>query len=80
MVGLGTAPGECDTVDWQEVSPHTHSWCMTGLSLVHTTTYYLTVTAINGGIKERNVTVSSNGGRQYNTLVTQLGKMVKKIE
>ena len=62
IIGLGTAPGECNVVEWLEISGRARSWCGNDLQLNHTETYFLTVTAINGAMVPLNVSVSSDGG------------------
>ena len=55
-----------DNIHRAERLDHTiSSYCVSGLTLQHTRNYYSTITAVNGGHKERNVSAVSNGG-QFN--------------
>ena len=63
MLDLGTTPGSGDVVA-NIAMPYTiTSHCVDGLQLQHKRVYYSSVTAFNGGIVEKNVTVRSDGGK-----------------
>ena len=65
---LGTTPGNDDVVANTVLSYHVTSHCVDGLQLQHRRVYYSSVTAVNGGLVEKNVTVHSDGG----TITTNL--------
>ena len=62
QLGLGSIPGEDDTVPLLNVSYETSQYCFASLQLQHTHTYYSTVVAWNGGLVERNASAVSDGG------------------
>ena len=60
---VGTSAGSDNIVPYTRLSYNVTSQCMDGLHLQHKAVYFCSVTAVNGGLIERNVTVNSNGGR-----------------
>jgi len=63
MLSLGTSAGSGDIVPSTRVSYDVTRYCMDGLHLQHKAVYFASVTAFNGGLNERAVTVNSDGGR-----------------
>ena len=63
LFDLGTTPGSADVVSNIAMPYTVTSHCVDGLHLQHKRVYYSSVTAFNGGIVEKNVTVSSDGGK-----------------
>ena len=65
---LGTSPGSDDVVANTRLSYNVTNHCVDGLQLRHKRVYYSSITAFNGGLVQKNVTVHSDGGMDnYNT-------------
>ncbi|KAI0241220.1 hypothetical protein LSAT2_032838 [Lamellibrachia satsuma] len=61
VITLGTSAGSDDIVPYTRLSHDVTSQCVDGLHLQHKAVYFVSVTAVNGGLVERNVTVNSDG-------------------
>ncbi|KAK2165039.1 hypothetical protein NP493_1368g00012 [Ridgeia piscesae] len=61
LFDLGTTPGSADVVANIAMPYTVTSHCVDGLQLQHKRVYYSSVTAFNGAISEKNVSVSSDG-------------------
>ena len=64
LLSLGTTAGSDNVVDKTRLSFDQSSLCFNGLALRHKRTYFGSITAVNGGLVVRSVTVSTNGGRR----------------
>ena len=62
LVGFGTYAGQDNIVANRELTSSQIKLCVQA-ELEHNHTYYATVTAINGALRQLNVTSSSDGGK-----------------
>ena len=58
---LGTTAGSDDVIDATILDYDSTGECVDGLRLIHKQIYYATITAFNGALVQRNVTVHSDG-------------------
>ena len=68
LFGVGSAVGKTDIIKLKHISYKEHFACLKvsdDKSLIHGSTYYTTVYAINGGIVKRNTSAVSNGGMMF---------------
>ena len=68
--GLGTTPGAYNVNGLGPVAGSELALgnvCLSGLGLVHGTTYYSTIVATNGAVSPLSVTVTSSGGGSFDT-------------
>ena len=72
VITLGTSAGSDDIVPYTRLSYDVTSQCVDGLHLQHKAVYFVSVTAVNGGLVERNVTVNSDGGRVQLYVLTSI--------
>ena len=64
-MGIGSEPGLTDIASLEKVNYREYSHCISfneSTKLVHNNIYYAVVWANNGGINQRNVSTTSNGG------------------
>ena len=77
---LGSTAGSDDVVASTTLGYEMTSSCVDGLQLLHKHTYFASVTAVNGGLVQRNVTAHSNGRRStYRRLIENATRPVRQI-
>ena len=62
MFSVGTSAGSGDIVPDTRLPHDVTSHCVDSLHLQHKAVYFASVTAVNGGLNEKEVTVNSDGG------------------
>lgn len=61
---MGTSPGKDDVASFKALSHSVKHFCQPG-NLKHNKTYFATVIAWNGGLNEKSVNISTNGGNEF---------------
>ena len=60
LLGLGSLAGGSDIMGFVDLPSTEFSYCLNGITLVHTMHYYATIIAFNGATNVKNVTGFSN--------------------